>query len=164
MMGNYEKSIPLARTYIYGTSSDRFRAFGGWKLGFALWMTGRKSEIRPIYESVVNTWSKVIEKRVCMFFFFLFFNLKRKRMSNHTIDIALESAKNFLIATTHSLKLTSFCFHQFGLQVLKGKRGWFFGLTNEPQRVETVGIDSFQSQSCQKADGEEGVWREGICA
>jgi hypothetical protein len=72
MMGNYEKSIPLARTYIYGTSSDRFRAFGGWKLGFALWMTGRKSEIRPIYESVVNTWSKVIEKRVCMFFFFFF--------------------------------------------------------------------------------------------
>ncbi len=61
MTGEYEKSIPLAREYLYNTTSDRFRSFGGWKLGFAYWMTGQKDLIAPLYNDVVEKWSKEVE-------------------------------------------------------------------------------------------------------
>jgi hypothetical protein len=61
MTGEYEKSIPLCREYLYNTTADRFRAFGGWKLGFSYWMTGQKELIEPLYRDVIDKWSKEVE-------------------------------------------------------------------------------------------------------
>lgn len=59
-MGEYERAIPLQRAFLSGTKRDAFRAFCGWKLVFALWMT-RSKDTAEMHGLCVN----VIEKCAC---------------------------------------------------------------------------------------------------
>merc|ERR1711991_511146 len=79
-MGDYEKAIPLLKAYLYGTKREQFRAFCGWKLGFAYWTIGNKvrlccscfllllvmfvflkEEVESIYLNVIEKWAKDVE-------------------------------------------------------------------------------------------------------
>ncbi len=55
-MGDYERAIPLQRAYLSGTKREAFRAFCGWKLVFALWMTRSKdtAEMHALCTSVIE--------------------------------------------------------------------------------------------------------------
>lgn len=64
-LGQYEKAIPLQRKYLAETKRDAFRAFCGWKLVFALWMSkGDRAEMNALCKDVIEKYSRDTERYV----------------------------------------------------------------------------------------------------
>lgn len=61
LIGEYEKAIPLFRDYLNYTNRENFRAYCGFRLGFALQMVDvgqNPNEITEVYRNVIEKWAR----------------------------------------------------------------------------------------------------------
>lgn len=77
IQGQWNEAIPLIEEYLEKTSSENFRAFGGYKLGLCYWITEGNSAVEKItklYNQVIHEWTRarmsydVYASRLCQQF------------------------------------------------------------------------------------------------